>query len=138
MSINMDIFPPNKIKIVEIKGKGRGVVATENISKNEIIETCPLIILGAKDSQFVGDKSDTLRHYHLYQQKFDRNCIMLGYASLYNHSFEPNADIEYGNDPKAKYLIYKAIKDIKAGDEITWNYNFDNNRVDFLPADPNE
>ena len=129
----MEIFPPKKIKITEIKEKGLGVIATDNISLGEIIEYCPLIILGESDSQFIGDKSDTLRHYHLYQQKFNRNCIMLGYASLYNHSFEPNADIEYPDDPRAKYLIIKAVKEINAGEEITWNYNFDDNIVDFLP-----
>ncbi|OIO61417.1 MAG: hypothetical protein AUJ47_09625 [Candidatus Marinimicrobia bacterium CG1_02_48_14] len=134
----MDLHPPKKIKICEIKDKGRGVISTENIAQGEIIETCPLIILGEQDSQFIGEKSDTLRHYHLYQQKFNRNCIMLGYASLYNHSFEPNSDIEYENDPKAKILIFRAIKDIGVGEEITWDYNFDNNIVEFMPANQNE
>ena len=134
----MDILPPRKIKISEIEGKGLGVIATDKIKAGEIIETCPLIILGEQDSQFIGEKSDTLRHYHLYQQKFNRNCIMLGYASLYNHSFEPNSDIEYENDHKAKILIFRAIKDIGVGEEITWDYNFDNNIVEFMPANQNE
>ena len=35
----MEILPPEKIKISDIKGKGRGVIATKDIKKGEIIET---------------------------------------------------------------------------------------------------
>jgi hypothetical protein len=38
----MEIEIPSKIKIVDIKGKGRGVVATQKIEKGEVIETAPL------------------------------------------------------------------------------------------------
>ncbi|MBU1445699.1 SET domain-containing protein-lysine N-methyltransferase [Patescibacteria group bacterium] len=131
----MEIFPPQKIKITAVENKGRGVIATEKIFKDEIIEYCPLIILKEKDSKFAASESDTIAYYYLHQLKFKRDCVMLGYASLYNHSFDPNADVEYENDPKIDYLIFRAIKDIDAGEEITWNYNFDDNVVDFLPTE---
>ena len=136
---NMDILPPRKIKIIETKNKGRGVVATDEIFKNEIIEYCPLIILSDKDSQFIKTKSesDTLYYYYLQQPDLKRNCIMLGYASLYNHSFDPNSEIDYENDPKIMHLIFRAIKNIEAGEEITWNYCFDNDIVELLPTKQN-
>jgi SET domain-containing protein len=131
----MELLPPKKIKIVEIEGKGMGVVATDKISKGEIIEYAPLIILREKDSQFIDsrDKSDTLYHYFLHQFDLKRNCIMLGYASIYNHSADPNAEIDYEPDPKLKYMVFRAIKDIEVNEEITWDYCFDNDLVEFLP-----
>ena len=33
----MEICPPKKIKVVNIQGKGKGVVATQNIKKDEIV-----------------------------------------------------------------------------------------------------
>ena len=32
----MEILPPKKIKIVDIQGKGRGVIATEDIKEGRI------------------------------------------------------------------------------------------------------
>jgi SET domain-containing protein len=131
----MEIFPPKKIKIAEVSKKGRGVIATDRILKNEIIETAPLIILGEKDSKFISscDKSDTLYHYYLQQPELNRNCVMLGYASIYNHSSDPNAEIDFDDDSEDKHMIFRAIKDIEAGEEITWDYCFDNGMVEFLP-----
>jgi len=133
----MEILPPRKIKITEIVNKGRGVIATEKIFKNEIIECCPLIILREKDNQFIKtkDESDTLYHYYLEQPDLKRNSIMLGYASLYNHSFDPNSEVDYEDDPGHTYIIFRAIKDIEAGEEITWDYNFDDDLVEFLSTE---
>lgn len=132
----MNVRPPRKIKIVEIKNKGRGVIAAEKIFKNEIIEYCPLIILRKKDSQFIKNKSksDTLYYYYLQQPDLKRNCLMLGYASLYNHSFDPNAELDYKNDPKIMQVFFRAIKVIEPGTEITWDYDFNNNIIELLPA----
>jgi uncharacterized protein len=131
----MEILPPKKIIIGEIPGKGLGVIATEKIFKDEIIENSPLIILGEKDSQFISsrDKSDTLYYYYLQQPELSRNCIMLGYASIYNHSSDPNAEIDFNQDSKMKQMLFRAIKDIEAGEEITWDYCFDNEVVEFIP-----
>ncbi|MDO8505901.1 MAG: SET domain-containing protein-lysine N-methyltransferase [bacterium] len=135
----MDIYPPKKIKITKIKNKGRGVVATEKILKDEVIEYFPLLILREKDSVFIGNKkrSDTLYHYYLLQPEFKRDTILLGYGSLYNHSSDPNCEIDYPNNPKMEHAFFRAIKDIEAGEEITFNYNFDDDLVEFLPAHKN-
>jgi SET domain-containing protein len=47
--------------------------------------------------------------------------MVLGNGSLYNHSFNPNA--EYLRRTSDKVMDYVAIKDIEAGEEITINYN---------------
>lgn len=47
-------------------------------------------------------------------------AIALGYGSLYNHSYAPNARY-VDDDPCVKR--YFALRDIMAGEEITINYN---------------
>jgi len=131
----MEILPPKKIKIVKIQGKGRGVVATEDIKKGEIIETVPIVFISDKEAKAIEDLSEILDYYYLFQTDINKHCIMLGYGSLYNHSKEnPNADVDYDDEPK-NFLTFEAIKDIKAGEEIVYDYEFDDDEEDFLKLD---
>ena len=132
----MDIFSPQKIKVIDIAGKGRGVLATQNIKKGETIEVCPIIFLSKKEVSFLEKESDILKFYYLIQPEINKFCLMLGYGSLYNHSLDnPNAEIDYDINKAENYLFFKAIKDISIGEEIVFNYQFDNNVVDFLSLD---
>ena len=51
-------------------------------------------------------------------------AIALGFGSIYNHSYEPNAT--YKIKPKEKIIEFVAIKNIEKNNEITVNYNFGN------------
>lgn len=128
----MKISPPKKIKIINIINKGRGVVAIQDIEKDEIIETCPIIFISKEEADFIKNKSTVLKFYYLEQTANNKFCIMLGYGSIYNHSFNPNADIEYNEEKIENYLFFKAIKHIKAGEEIFFDYQFDDNKEEFL------
>ncbi|MDP3882718.1 MAG: SET domain-containing protein-lysine N-methyltransferase [Candidatus Staskawiczbacteria bacterium] len=128
----MEILPPKKIKIANIKGKGRGVVATKSIKKGEIIEYCPIIFLSKKEANLFKSKKTILHFYYLWQYVTNKYCLMLGYGSIYNHSLAPNADVDYNTKKLKNYLIFKAIKNIKAGEEIVYDYEFDDNKEDFL------
>ena len=48
-------------------------------------------------------------------------AISLGYGSIYNHSFTPNAEYEQGY----ACITYRAIRDISPGEEIQINYQWD-------------
>lgn len=111
----------------------------ERILTGEIIEHCPLMILGPKDSEFVDskDNSDVIYYYFLQQPDLKRNAIMLGFGSIYNHSSDPNCEIDYPDEDMTPYIIFRAIKDIEVGEEITWNYEFDNDVIEFLPERTN-
>lgn len=107
-----------KIKIgISPKLKIRGILASENISIGEVIERCPLILVNVKEEEYL-EKTKLREYYFLYNNKY--HCIVLGYGSLYNHSFTPNAKIY--RDYKNKLLVFKAIKNIKKGEEITYKY----------------
>jgi hypothetical protein len=49
----------------------------------------------------------------------DKLAIALGYGSIYNHSYRPNAKVITGR----LALIFIAIRNINPGIEITHNYN---------------
>jgi len=128
----MEITPPQKIKIQDIKGKGRGIFATQDIKKGEIIEHCPIIFLSEKEIKFLNNESDILKFYYLFQYAIDKYCIMLGYGSLYNHSKDANADIDYDSNEPKNFITFTAIKDIKTGEEVVYDYEFDDNKENFL------
>ena len=105
--------------VKRIKGKGRGVFARAAIRKGTVIEQVPVLVVPIKD--FVGGLDNpTLRKY-LYIWNKGTIAISLGYGSLYNHSYAPNADYEHA----AQAMIYRAVRHIEPGEEITINYNGD-------------
>ena len=109
-----------KIKFKKSKLHGNGVFAVTDIKKNEIIEICPILILSKKDTKEI-DKTNLYNYYFAWGK--NNSAISLGYGSLYNHSYEPNA--RYEDDFLNNRLIFKSIKKIKKGEEITVNYNGD-------------
>ena len=133
--MDLEIIPPKKIKVINIPGKGRGVVATEKIKAGEIIEVCPVILLSDKETDFIDNHSDILKFYYLEKTVYKKCCIMLGYGSIYNHSSNPNADVDYNEEKLDDKLTFFALKDINAGDEIVYDYEFDDNVVEFLKQD---
>lgn len=109
------------IKVKYFKGKGRGIIAINNIKKGTIIERAPVIIL--PDSDWKHIKRTELDNWNFYWNKKGDFVIVLGYGSLYNHSYTPNA--YYLPDFKNKEMLYIALKDIKKNEEILINYNGD-------------
>lgn len=109
----------NKIIVRKISKDNRGVFATTRIRKGETIEICPVIIIPLKDKKAL-DKTHIYNYYFRWGRR-NQPAIALGYGSLYNHSYNPNA--EYDQKVKRGVIIFKAIKEIKKGEEILVNYN---------------
>ena len=106
------------IEVKRVRGKGRGVFARESISKGSVIERVPLIELPV-DDVFGGNQDTKLANYVF---KWEKNTVViaLGYGSLYNHSFRPNARF-YNKGHLTQ--VFEAVRNIEAGEEITINYN---------------
>ena len=99
--------------------KGRGVFALRDLKEGEIIENCPVINITPKERKIV---EKTIFNYYIYPWRSTLSgSLALGYGSIYNHSFFPNAD--WKQNFKTKSMVYKAIIPIKKGEEITVNYN---------------
>ena len=109
--------------------KIRGIIATETIKPGQIIEKCPILIYDNSNRKHV--KHTVIEKYYFIWTK-TKDAIILGYGSLFNHSFQPNAKFIY--DYRNKKVVIKAIKYINPGEEITFNYNMDPNCLE--PLDP--
>jgi SET domain-containing protein len=104
--------------IKRIPGKGRGVFARRRIAKGTLIERVPVLVVPVKDI-VTGLKNPVLAKFSFIRSDTTL-AIALGYGSLYNHSYRPNA--EYDDGPAAT-MYFTALRDIKPGEEITINYN---------------
>jgi SET domain-containing protein len=103
-----------------VDGKGRGVIAKENIKAGDVIEVCPVVRLSLFDRLLA--RLTVLRHY-MYCFSADMEsepAVILGYGMIYNHSDEPNADFVAGRH--RNIMTYFAIKDIDVNTEITVDY----------------
>jgi uncharacterized protein len=106
-------------EIKRISGKGLGVFAVRNINIGEIIESCPVLTLTPTERKHC---EKTILNHYIYPWRSTRSAsVVFGYGSIINHSFTPNAD--WKQDFRATRMVYKALKSIKKGDEITVNYN---------------
>ncbi len=103
------------------ENRGRGIFTSEEISADDIIEICPLILIPKKELENI-DKTIFYDYYFLLPNGEDA-CIALGYGSLYNHSNSPNATVVF--DLENDSFQIHCIKDIKSGEEIFINYQGD-------------
>ena len=123
----MKLFPSTKTYLAEskIKNAGRGVFAANAIKKGDIIEQCPVILITERE---VPDLRKTELHNYYFMwgddKKHHKAAICLGFGSLYNHSYTPNAT--YQKNHKENLITFIAIKDIKKDEEISVNYNYGN------------
>lgn len=107
----------------KIKNAGRGVFANQNIKKNEIIEVCPVIIVPKNDVANLRE-SILVTYFFYFGKKKEHLAIALGFGSIYDHSYTPNATYRIKN--KEQIIVFTSLTDIKKGDEITVNYNYGN------------
>jgi SET domain-containing protein len=114
----MGFTQTNAIEVKQIKGKGRGVCARRLIRSGEVIERVPVLVLPVGEIS----KGDVPLRLTGYCFEWGRGtvAVALGYGSLYNHSFRPNARYD---DVGPQTKEFTAMRDIAPGEEITVNYN---------------
>lgn len=109
-----------RIYVQETDNKGRGVFAAEDIKAGETIEEAPVIIL---PEDLLSKYPITHYYFHWNHLNQRAGALALGYGSIYNHSYQPNA--RYKQIYEYKTILFIALRDIKNGEEITVNYNKD-------------
>lgn len=114
---------PTKVYIAQSQFGGEGglgVFAAQDIKDGESIEEVPVILLPEEQIADLA-KTKLLDYFFAWGEKLEQAAIALGYGSLYNHSYEPNARFVENFDKNT--ITYWAIKDIKKDQEILMNYN---------------
>lgn len=101
---------------------GRGIFATRDIKTGELIEVSPVLTSSKSDWKYL--KKTVLHDYcFTWGENYEHTAIALGYGSLFNHSYTPNAT--FINNIDNLSIDFYAITDINNGQEITINYNED-------------
>lgn len=109
----------NYISDSKIPNAGRGVLAKINIKKGELIESCPVIQIPSNEASFI-NKSILVNYIYYLGKNKNKLTLVLGFGSIYNHSYSPNA--RYRKKQNEKTVDFIATQNIKKGEEITVNY----------------
>ena len=110
----------NMVFLKQITGKGRGVMTAIDLAAHTLIETAPVIVMEAKDRLLL---DQTLLHDYIFEwgESKTQCCMALGLVPMYNHSNESNC--EYFMNYADETIDVKTMQDVKAGEELTINYN---------------
>ncbi|HKO16845.1 MAG TPA: SET domain-containing protein-lysine N-methyltransferase [Gemmatimonadaceae bacterium] len=107
--------------IRQIRGKGRGIVATERIPAGAAIVTCPVVVYDDTDAGRIA--KTRLGDYNFRfgdGERRQRACIVLGVISLCNHASVPNAQLSC--DEAAQTMTLVSLREIAPGEEICIRY----------------
>jgi uncharacterized protein len=117
------------VRMDVVERHGRGMFAGREFVKGELIERAPVVVIDEK--KWPNAAKTILSDYAFdWGEKDEHAAIALGYISIYNHSYSPNAQLEQRLGDLMMEIV--AIKDIEAGQEITINYNGDPENQDAL------
>ncbi|MCP3026413.1 SET domain-containing protein [Halobacillus sp. A5] len=96
----------------------KGVFATRNIAKDELIHEAPVLPYPNKEHKHI---EKTYLADYAFEYGSNHTAFLLGYGMMFNHSYQPNADyrVNFENDS----FDFYAFSDIKEGEEIFINYN---------------
>ena len=106
---------------------GRGVFAAKAFRRGEVVERCPILRIPARDRRLV---QKTVLETYLYERDRGAAAIALGLGSLYNHSFDPNAEFEL--QLATDEIVFRALREIGRGEEVTISYS-DDSELWFVP-----
>lgn len=106
---------PSNIQIAKSAVHGRGVFATSDLSRWDVLCECPVILVSNRDSS----NSGSLGAYY-FEWSTINHALILGPISLVNHSGTPNAAIYTNHRNKTAQML--ALRKIKKDDEILIDY----------------
>ncbi|HME54776.1 MAG TPA: SET domain-containing protein-lysine N-methyltransferase [Candidatus Lokiarchaeia archaeon] len=110
----------NFFDIRHINGtKGKGVIANNTIKNGTIIDVGHVILIC--DEEYDEHIKNTIVDDYVFEWDDGKVAICMSPCEFCNHSYNPNASYEHRFDDQT--IIFRAIRDIKKGEEITVNYN---------------
>ena len=115
--------------MIEIKifpEKGRGVIATEFISKGTVIEKSPVVVFPAEQRHIL-DKTEVFRYYFVRPAEYGESkevggYLVFGLASFCNHSDLPNTQVDWVENETGLWAHLVALDDIQPGEECLLFY----------------
>jgi SET domain-containing protein len=116
--MNYSLEKPEKLEVNYSPIQGRGVFASKKINKGEVLEECHFFSLGIDNFD---ELIDSVKPFVFAWPKGGKDsAFVTGFASIYNHSHEPNADWE--TDTIKEVFRFFSLKNIEIGEEIFIKY----------------
>src|SRR5262245_25790783 len=110
---------PGSVYAARSRIHGRGAFAGRRFEAGDVIEECPVLTV-TNGQALLLDETD-LNGFTF--EGDDAVALALGFRSLYNHSWTPNA--RYDHDYERDLVVYSALSAIARDEEITINYSGD-------------
>ena len=111
----------SNLEVRVIPGKGRCVFAARDIAKGQLVMADPIIFVPGGDSDHTDQTS--VGRYVFQWNEDDDLCVVLGLGSLINHGLPENVSLV--SNYKDQTMEFYAYTDIKAGDELVYDYGHD-------------
>jgi len=115
------VDPRVQVKMTEKMGKG--CFATENISKNTLIESAPVLLVHKDTFSTLNSYNGSVHKMSEYPFGWGREglcAFALGYGGIYNHKVECN--VTWRPNYQYESLQYTTTRDIEAGEELFIRY----------------
>lgn len=112
--------PVGKLQVGISAGRGRGVFAAAPIAAGETFERSPVIVSPAAEWPAL-ERTVFYHHTFAWGPAMEHAAVALGYGSLFNHAYTPNARFDLRLDELR--IDFSALRDIAVGEEILVNYN---------------
>lgn len=113
-----------------IPGKGYGVIALRDIPADTVLEITPVIVVDQQQLFRPDGSRSALLDYAFWWGDITDDplppeyaIVKGGYLALANHDPDGNSTIEQNRPDKT--ITWSAIRDIRAGEEITFDYDCD-------------
>ncbi|NTV92149.1 MAG: SET domain-containing protein [Chlorobiaceae bacterium] len=98
---------------------GRGAFALRDIREGETVERCPALEVADKDV------AGELLNYVFYGSDETKRLVAMGNGMLFNHASDPNVAYYRQDGALGAELIIYALKNIRKGEEMFYNYGDD-------------
>lgn len=114
-------IPPNIVVKHTGTERGRGVFTQRTLYIGDVVEQAPVIPIETPPNTIGKEVHQIMFAWDVHSTTEPNLVIALGYGSLYNH--DNPANMCYEADTTNMVMKFIAARDIKAGEELTINYN---------------
>ncbi|MBP6014680.1 MAG: SET domain-containing protein-lysine N-methyltransferase [Alphaproteobacteria bacterium] len=117
--------PSQNLIVRVVPGKGRCVFAAQDIAKGMLVIADPIILVPGAES----DHTDltVVGRYVFQWNDEDDLAVVLGLGSLINHGLPENVALV--SNYAEQTMEFYATRDIKAGDELVYDYGHDHGEL---------
>ncbi|KAL2355623.1 hypothetical protein BJ546DRAFT_638463 [Cryomyces antarcticus] len=118
---------PAGLVLISGTPKGRGVFAAQDIPARTVVDVCPVLVLDVEEN--ANHIEQTALYHYTYNWPYrdrdgrtkHRQAVVFGLGSMFNHS-TADQNVGWERDVEHELITYKALRDIRAGEELCISY----------------